>query len=119
MVHQPSPYNPDNTNRSQEEMRLHNLDNRLQADPEMAEGPASGARIAMYAIAIALVLGVVFYGLNTGGMNRTGTTTPNQAAQQSPAANPASSTTTGAATTNRPTPPSPKPTGTEVDRSKQ
>src|SRR5205814_4030312 len=80
MVHRPSPYNPGNTNRSQEEMRLHNLDNKLQADPEMAEGPASGARIAMYGIAIALVLGVVFYGLNTSGVNQTGTTTPNQAA---------------------------------------
>jgi len=36
------------------------LDNELQADPELAEGPASGGRVAMYAIAIAVVLGVLF-----------------------------------------------------------
>ena len=30
-------------------------DNELQADPERAEGPASGGKVAMLAIAIALV----------------------------------------------------------------
>ena len=40
------------------------LDSELQADPELAEGPASGGRVAMFAIAIAVVLGAVFYGLN-------------------------------------------------------
>ena len=43
----------------------HRLDNELQADPELAEGPASGTRIAMFALAIAVVLGAVFYGLNS------------------------------------------------------
>lgn len=53
-------------------------DNRLQADPELAEGPASGSRIALYAIAAALILGAVFYGLNNSEMNTatTGATTP-------------------------------------------
>ena len=37
--------------------RLNSLDNELQADPELAEGPASGAKVAMFAIAIAVVLG--------------------------------------------------------------
>jgi hypothetical protein len=36
----------------------------LQVDPELAEGPASSARIAMFAVGIAVVLGLVFYGLN-------------------------------------------------------
>ena len=40
------------------------LDNELQPDPELAEGPASGGKIAMFAVAIAVVLGAVFYGLN-------------------------------------------------------
>jgi hypothetical protein len=138
MAYQPNPNDPHRAGRSDEEMRrparLNNLDNELQADPELAEGPASGAKIAMYAIAIAVVLGVVFYGLNNSTVNQAGTTPPSETAQQTPPANPAGpsgmrdvtprantepGTTTGAATTNRPTPPSSNPTGTEVDRSKQ
>ena len=138
MAYQPNPNDPHRAGRSDEEMRrparLNNLDNELQADPELAEGPASGAKIAMYAIAIAVVLGVVFYGLNNSTVNQAGTTPPSETAQQTQPANPAGpsgmrdvtprantepGTTTGAATTNRPTPPSANPTGTEVDRSKQ
>ena len=113
--------------RSEEEMRRR--DNELQADPQLAEGPASGGRIAIYAIAIAVVLGVVFYGLNNRAtVDQASTTPPSETAQQTQPAHPAApsgktntepGTTTGAATTNRPTPPSPNPTGTEVDRSKQ
>jgi len=40
------------------------MDNRLQADPELAEGGVSGGRIAMFAIVVAVILGAVFYGLN-------------------------------------------------------
>ena len=69
--------------------RLNSLDNELQADPELAEGPASGAKIAMFAIAIAVVLGAVFYGLNNTTINQAGTTPPSQTAQTQPA-NPAS-----------------------------
>jgi hypothetical protein len=138
MAYQPNPNDPHRAGRSDEEMRrparLNNLDNELQADPELAEGPASGAKVAMYAIAIAVVLGVVFYGLNNSTVNQAGTTPPSETAQQTQPANPAGpsgmrdvtprantepGTTTGAATTNRPTPPSSNPTGTEVDRSKQ
>ena len=43
------------------------LDNKFQADPELAEGPASGGRMALFAIAIIAILGVVFYGLNNSG----------------------------------------------------
>jgi hypothetical protein len=69
--------------------RLNSLDNELQPDPELAEGPASGAKIAMFAIAIAVVLGAVFYGLNNTTINQAGTTPPSQTAQTQPA-NPAS-----------------------------
>ncbi|XIA66832.1 hypothetical protein ACFIOY_13575 [Bradyrhizobium sp. TZ2] len=132
MAYQPNPNDPHVAGRSEDEMRRR--DNELQADPQLAEGPASGAKVAMYAVAIAVVLGVVFYGLNNTTVDQAGTTPPSQTAQQTQPANPAApsgmrevtprantepGTTTGAATTNRPTPPSPNPTGTEVDRSKQ
>ena len=86
----------------------------------------------MFAVAIAVVLGALFYGLNNTTVNQAGTSPPSQTAQTQPA-NPAAppgmrdvtprnnnqpGTTTGAAT-NRPTPPSPNPAGTEVDRAKQ
>jgi hypothetical protein len=136
MVYQPNLNNPHRATRGEEEMQrqthLNNPDDQLQADPQLAEGPASGAKVAMYAVAIAIVLGAVFYGLNNRTVDQA--TTPSQTAQQVQPANPAApsgtgdgasragaeaDTTTGAATTNRPTPPSSKPTGTEVDRSKQ
>ena len=60
----------------------------MQPDPELAEGPASGAKIAMFAVAIAVVLGAVFYGLNNTSVNQAGTTPPSQTAQTQPA-NPA------------------------------
>ena len=124
MAYQPNPNDPHRAGRSEEEIRRR--DNELQADPQLAEGPASGTKVAMYAIAIAVVLGAVFYGLNNTTMNQAGITPPGQTAQQTQPANPAApsgntepGTTTGAATTKRPTPPSPNPTGMEVDRSKQ
>lgn len=45
------------------------LDNELQADPELAEGPASGSRVAIYALGVIVLLGAVFYGLNSTSMN--------------------------------------------------
>ena len=72
-LHNPNdPYRPEQA--SEELRRAAPLDNELQADPELAEGRASGGRIAAFAIAIALVLGVVFYGLNNSSMNPTTTT---------------------------------------------
>jgi hypothetical protein len=104
--------------------RLNSLDNELQPDPELAEGPANGAKIAMFAIAIAIVLGAVFYGLNNTSVNQAGTTPPSQTAQTqmanpnpaappgmrdvTPRANTQPGTTTGAATdrpATRPTAP--------------
>ena len=49
------------------------LDNELQPDPELAEGPASGGRVAMIALAVALVLGAVFYGLNRSSIDQAST----------------------------------------------
>jgi hypothetical protein len=65
------------------------LDSELQPDPELAEGPASSAKVAMFAIAIAVVLGAVFYGLNNSTINQAGTSsTAQNTSQTSPPAAP-------------------------------
>ena len=77
--------NPDDPYRSNltdaDIRRQARLDNELQADPELAEGPASGGRVAMFASAIAVVLGAVFYGLNNATVNQAGTTPATSTAQ--------------------------------------
>jgi len=86
------------------------LDDELQVDPELAEGPASGSsRVAMYAIAIAVVVGAVFYSLNNTPIERAGTSTAQNIKEPSspaapegmrdvtPRSNSAPGTTTGAA----------------------
>ena len=93
MANQPNPNDPYRAGMTDDEIRhqerLNSLDNELQADPELAEGPASGAKVAMFALAIAFVLGAVFYGLNNTTVNQAGTTPPSQTAQQTSPANPA------------------------------
>jgi hypothetical protein len=87
-------YRANNPSRSgfadNEARRAARLDNELQADPELAEGPASGAKIAMFALALALVLGAVFYGLNNSSVHQAGTssTAQNAPAPRSPPATP-------------------------------
>ena len=111
------------------------MDSELQADPELGEGPASGGKVAAFAIAIAVVLGAVFYGLNNTSMNPAGTgSTATAPATQSTAQNnpapavrdvtPRSNTEPGMTTGAAPAqpaqpaqPPKNAPTGTEVDRS--
>ena len=126
MPYQSNPNDPHRAGRSEEEMLRR--DNELQADPQLAEGPASGTKVTMYAIAIAAVLAAVLYGLNNNTVDQASSNPPSETARQTQPASPAGPSgktntepgmTTGAATTNRPTPPSPNPTGTEVDRSKQ
>jgi len=88
-------YNPNDPYRasmSDEEIRrqsrLNSLDNEIQPDPDLADGPASGTKIAMFAIAIAVVMGALFYGLNNTSVNEAGATPSSQTAQTQPA-NPA------------------------------
>jgi hypothetical protein len=65
-------------------------DAQLQADPELGEGPASSGKVALFAVAIALVLGAVFYGLNnTSTGNQASNAPATQTAQQAPSTNPA------------------------------
>jgi hypothetical protein len=97
------------------------FDDRLQADPELAERPSSAGKVAAFALGIAILLGAVFYGLNNSSTrdNQASNPPPAQSAQTQPANpsdNKAPGVTTGAAT-NRPTPPANAPAGTEIDRS--
>jgi hypothetical protein len=64
------------------------LDNELQVDPELAEGPASGGRIAMFAVGVAVILGAVFYGLNNTSINQASTAPPATTAQNTTPASP-------------------------------
>jgi hypothetical protein len=115
-------YNPDDPYRSNltddEVRRQARLDNELQSDPELAEGPASSGKVAMFAIAIAVVLGAVFYGLNNSTINQAGTSstaqnTPPSSSSSSPTgmrdvtpkSNNEPGTTTGAAPARPQSPP--------------
>src|ERR1700682_4343332 len=81
---------PYRSNLSDDEIkRQARLDGELQPDPELGERPASGGKVAMFAIAIAVVLGAVFYGMNNTTINQAGTTPPAQTAQTQPASPPA------------------------------
>jgi uncharacterized protein HemX len=126
-------YQPNDPNRpglSEEDMRRQaRLDNELKADPEIAEGTASGAKVAMFALAIAVVLGAVFYGLNNSTVNQADTSPAASTAQNTtqssppaappgmrdvtPKANTEPGVTTGAAPARPQVPP---PAGTQIDR---
>jgi hypothetical protein len=106
------PYRADPTDAELARRRADQIDAELQADPELAEGPASGGRIALFAIALVAILGVIFYGLNSP----TTSPGPTPTAQTTPASPPASGTamtprapagqTTGSSMTPaQPTPP--------------
>jgi hypothetical protein len=58
--------------RSEELSNAARLNNRLQPDLALVEGPASGGRLAMLAVGIVVVLGVVFYGLDSSSINQAG-----------------------------------------------
>ncbi len=138
MAHNPNPndpfVSPDDpylTTRPDSVNRTSRLDNELQADPELAEGPASSGKVAMFAVAIAIILGVVFYGLNNSTINQAGTATTAQNSTPSTpppappgmrdvtprANNNAPGTTTGAAPASPQTPASPAPAAPDANRS--
>ena len=80
---------PYRTNRRSDDMSdPARLDNELQMDPELAEGPASSSRIALFAVGVAVVLGAVFYGLNNSSINQASTAPPATTAQNAPVASP-------------------------------
>ncbi len=104
MANERFPDDPYRSNLSDDDFRRQaRLDNELQPDPELAEGPASGAKVAMFAVAIAVVLGAIFYGLNNTTINQAGTSSTAQNTV-TPRANTDQGMTTGIAPTrmNRP-----------------
>jgi hypothetical protein len=115
MAHERYPDDPYRPNLADDEYRRQaRLDNELQPDPELAEGPASSAKVAMFTIAIAVVLGAVFYGLNNSTINQAGTSsTAQNTTQSSPPAAPRANTdrgmTTGAAPARPQIPPATAP----------
>src|SRR3984893_11540123 len=89
MAYDRNPDDPYRPNLADDEYRRSaRLDGELQPDPELAEGPASGGKVAMFAIAIALVLGAVFYGMNNTSINQAGTSSTAQNAQNAPQTSP-------------------------------
>jgi hypothetical protein len=122
------PYRP-NVDLADDELQRMRLDRELQADPELGEGPASGGKVAMFAIAIAVVLGAIFYGLNNSSMNPAGTgqttaqtqtttpAAPSAMRDVTPRRNTEPGMTTGAVPARPAQPPASAPSGAEVDRS--
>jgi hypothetical protein len=126
------PYDPNRLNPTGDDFnRTARVDNELQPDPELAEGPASGGRVVMAAVAIAVVLGAVFYGLNSSSINQAGTSATSQTAQTqslppatppgmrdvTPRTNAQPGVTTGAAPSRPQGAPSSAPTGQEMNQS--
>jgi hypothetical protein len=68
--------------------RPQRFETEAQIDPELAEGPASFGKIALYAVGIALVFGAVSYGLNHTNGQQASTAAPTRAAQTQPSAPP-------------------------------
>jgi len=82
------PYRPNLAD--DEYVRAARRDAELQVDPELGEGPASSGKVAVFAVAVALVLGAVFYGLNNSSTGNQASNAPmTQTAQQAPSTNPA------------------------------
>jgi hypothetical protein len=124
------PYRPPNDpyRADDESRRAARLDNELQVDPELAEGPASGGRIAMYAVAIVVIVGAVVYGMNSSTINHAGTSSTAQNTTQTsppaappgmrdvtPHANTQPGVTTGAAPAQPMQPPAAAPTGPDIN----
>lgn len=81
------PYRPNLAD--DEYLRAARRDGDLQVDPELGEGPASSGKVAMFAVAVALVLGAVFYGLNNSGTGNQASNAPMSQTAQTTPANPA------------------------------
>jgi hypothetical protein len=60
----------------------------LRFDPDTAGRPADGARIGLVALALALLMGAVFYGISRSNVNEAGNTPTEQTAQNRQGAQP-------------------------------
>lgn len=64
--------------------RANSLDTEVQPDPALDETAPSGTRVAVFAVAIAVVLGALFYGLNHTTVNHAATEPAARSAQTQP-----------------------------------
>jgi len=75
------PFLPPPSPSIEEMRRRERMEGEYQVDPELAEGPASRTRVALYAVAILAVLGALFYGLNAANnSSQTASNAPTSAA---------------------------------------
>lgn len=113
MANQPTdPYRaPMSDEEVMRQARLNSLETESQPDPMLDDSGPSSSKVAMFVVAIAVVLGALFYGLNHSSVNQAGTEPGTTTAQTQPATpagspamrdvtpqpNSAAGTTTGAA----------------------
>lgn len=133
MANQPHPDDPYRSSATDDDIRRQaRLDNELQPGPELTEGRAGGSRIALLAVAIAVILGAVFYGLNNSSVHQAGTSPTAQNTAQdalptappgmrdvTPRSNTQPGTTTGAAPAKPQAPPATATSGAANNGSKQ
>lgn len=127
MANQRTPNDSSRSGRSDDRFGPSNPAHEDQIDPALQEGPVSSNKVWLLAIAVAVIVGAVFYGLNNTSVHEAQTEPPAQTAQSqttaqppatAPKANNAPGTTTGSATAHS-TPPQSSPQGSEVDRAKK
>jgi hypothetical protein len=70
----PDPYQHQRDPSDNEIQDAKRFDEKHQVDPFLAENPTRGGRISLYAVAIAIVLGALFYGFSSTGPNQTSST---------------------------------------------
>jgi hypothetical protein len=108
-----APYEPDRLrdptttgpDLSANEMRARaNLENEVQPDLPLREGPSSNTNIALIAVGIAIVLGIVFYGLNSSSVHQA-STAPGQSTSQKSASTPPVTNSQPSTTGNAPAKP--------------
>jgi hypothetical protein len=99
MAKEPIPNDPYRSGPSDDDFsRQPRLDDGLRFDPE-APQPISAAKVTLFAVAIALLLGAVFYGLNNTSVHQAQTAPPAQTSQSHPQS-PAPPGTTPSVNTN-------------------
>ena len=99
------PYGSDTTNDELLRRRAARFDNEMQPDPELAEGPAGGGRIALFAIAIVAIIGAVFFGLNNPSTTQSQSTAQTTTTVPVSPPAPVPGQTTGSATSTQTSPP--------------
>ncbi len=97
MANKPFSKDPPRSERSDENDRAIRSDSKLQPDPLLQEGRPSSSRATLLAIAVAVVVGLVFYDLNSSNFKRSSPAPIQTAQPSSRVPNSQSGVTTGSA----------------------